>query len=148
VARIGAKSHSEQNCRTVLSISSKIVLGYVFLEHFSRMLAMAKVLGSIFLYFPSSFVSQSKFFYCFLFLNIRLSAPPPKNVAPNIEPRNFIRNVGIEVLTAVTMRNTVFWVYCPVIRSQTSTSAAGLALLFDPEDGHDIFLRNVGLSMN
>jgi hypothetical protein len=43
--------------------------------------------------------------------------------------------VGFEVLTAVVVESTIFW----------DTFHAGITLsLFDPEDGVDIFLRNVG----
>jgi hypothetical protein len=50
--------------------------------------------------------------------------------------------VGFEVLTAVVMKNTVFWDITP--RLPTCFHAGILlGLFFEPEDGGYMFLRNV-----
>jgi hypothetical protein len=56
--------------------------------------------------------------------------------------------VGFEVLTAVVMKNTILWDMTPYsllkANHHTSFHACILLGLFDPEDGSDMFLRNVG----
>jgi hypothetical protein len=76
-----------------------------------------------------------------------------------------IAHVRFEILTAVVMKSTIFWNITPcsplkvkptfrsnisstssvVGRAQLSTFHAGflISLFFDPEDGSDMFLRNV-----
>jgi hypothetical protein len=62
--------------------------------------------------------------------------------------KNSFRNikliiVGFEVLTAVVMKSTIFWDIKPC--SPLSVNRRFLLNLFlDPEDGGDVFLRNVG----
>jgi hypothetical protein len=78
-------------------------------------------------------------------------------------------DVGFEVLAAMVMESTIFWDITlssvesqPTFRKNISPSSSGsknkpskklatcfhagflLALFFDPEDGSDMFLRNVG----
>jgi hypothetical protein len=77
-------------------------------------------------------------------------------------------NMHSEVLTAVIMKLTVFWVVTPCklerlghfggrqtasqVKKQNKESGSRdcflLALIFDPEERDDIFPRNVGLSPN
>jgi hypothetical protein len=50
-----------------------------------------------------------------------------------------------KVLTAVVMKCTIFWDITPCSPSRVCSHAGFLlGLFFDPEDGGDIFLRNVG----
>jgi hypothetical protein len=54
---------------------------------------------------------------------------------------NHLCPVGFEVLTAVVMKISIFW----DIKLATCFHAGFLlGLFFDPEDGGDMFLRNVG----
>jgi hypothetical protein len=56
---------------------------------------------------------------------------------------------GLEVPTAVTMTNAEFWVVKPCSSERSRDSAGFLRdLLFCPEVGRDIFLRNVELYPN
>jgi hypothetical protein len=55
--------------------------------------------------------------------------------------------VGFEVLTAVVMKSTILWdkKYAEQETSvKTGATCFLLNLFFDPEDGGDIFFRNVG----
>jgi hypothetical protein len=56
------------------------------------------------------------------------------------------KNVGFEVLTTVIMNSAVFWVSTPCSLERTCRLSFLLRLLFHPENGGDVFLRNVGLS--
>jgi hypothetical protein len=82
--------------------------------------------------------------------------------------RSCLVDVAVEILTAVDMKNSVFWdvlpcspvkvnqcfggIYCLHLqglrvsqpRNQYETGSKMLYLFFDPEDGGDIFLQNVG----
>jgi hypothetical protein len=57
-----------------------------------------------------------------------------------------------EVLTAISMMSSIFWdatLYCPVEFNDVSEEPTAsikeyVSLLFDPEDGSNIFIRNVG----
>jgi hypothetical protein len=51
--------------------------------------------------------------------------------------RGNLNKSGFEVLTAVVMKSTVFWDIMPC-------SPLRVNRRFDPEDGGDMFLRNVG----
>jgi hypothetical protein len=55
--------------------------------------------------------------------------------------------VGFEVLTAVVMKSTIFWdiTLCSPLKVNRRCFHAVflLSLFFDPEDGGDMFLRNV-----
>jgi hypothetical protein len=66
---------------------------------------------------------------------------------------------GFEVLTAVVMKYTIFWDITPCSPLKVNRRFGGiyslllatcfyagflLGLFFDPEDGGDMFLRNVG----
>jgi hypothetical protein len=56
-------------------------------------------------------------------------------------------NVGFGVLTPVVMKSTIFWdtTACSRLSRLATCFNVGILLsLFDPEDGDDIFLRNVG----
>jgi hypothetical protein len=66
--------------------------------------------------------------------------------------------VGFDVLTAMVMKSTIFWDIRPCSPLKVKRRFGGtcgsacrllhagflLGLLFDPEDGEDIFLQNVG----
>jgi hypothetical protein len=57
--------------------------------------------------------------------------------------------VGVEILTAVVMKSTVFWDITPCsplkVNGPAACFHAGIFLgLFEPEDRGDMFLRNVG----
>jgi hypothetical protein len=52
--------------------------------------------------------------------------------------------VGFEVLIAVVMRSTVFWDIRRALLATCFYAGFLLGLFFDPEDGGDMFLRNVG----
>jgi hypothetical protein len=66
--------------------------------------------------------------------------------------------VGIEVLTAVVTKSPIFWDITPCSTLKVNRSFVEhvtsifwllhdgffLGLLFDPDDGGDMFLRNVG----
>jgi hypothetical protein len=74
----------------------------------------------------------------------------------------YIRYVGFEVLTAVFMKSIIFWDITPCsllkviirfggtyhlhlqARFPTSFHSGILLGLFDPEDGGDMYLRNIG----
>jgi hypothetical protein len=51
-------------------------------------------------------------------------------------------NVGFEVLTAVVMKSTVFW--DSTLLATCYHAGFLLGLFFNPEDGGDMVLRNVG----
>jgi hypothetical protein len=53
---------------------------------------------------------------------------------------------GFQILTLATVKKAVFWVLTPCT-SETAWSLL-LGLIFNPEDGSDIFLRNVWLYLN
>jgi hypothetical protein len=72
-------------------------------------------------------------------------------------------NVGVEVLTAVVMKGTIFWDITPCSPLKVNRRFGGtyllhlhgsvfhlltrwflLGLFFDPKDGGDMFLRKVG----
>jgi hypothetical protein len=58
---------------------------------------------------------------------------------------NTVLNVRFEVLTAVLTKISLFWNITPsLFATFFHTSFFLLGLFFDPEDGSDIFLRNVG----
>jgi hypothetical protein len=54
--------------------------------------------------------------------------------------------IGFEVLTAVVMKSSIFWVITPCSKLLATCFHSGLllGLFFGPEDRGDIFLRNVG----
>jgi hypothetical protein len=63
--------------------------------------------------------------------------------------------IGFEVLTAVVMKSTIFWDITPCSPLSVNQSESGwqaelfhagflLGLFFGPEDGGDMFLRNIG----
>jgi hypothetical protein len=53
--------------------------------------------------------------------------------------------VGFEVSTAVVMKSTIFWDITPCSLLATCFQAGFLLGIFlDPEDGGDMFFRNVG----
>jgi hypothetical protein len=60
--------------------------------------------------------------------------------------------VGFEVLTAVVMKFAIFWdiALCSLYMSWLGylPSLVSCSLIFDPEDGGDTFLRNVGSYMD
>jgi hypothetical protein len=56
--------------------------------------------------------------------------------------------IVFEVITAVAVETTVFWIVAPCSWGRELCFCLLLGFLFDPEDGVDIFLRNVGLSPN
>jgi hypothetical protein len=72
-------------------------------------------------------------------------------------------DVGFEVLTAVVMKSIIFWDIAPCgplsvnrrfggtyylhlegLKTSAFTLVSCSAYFFDPEDGGDVFLRNVG----
>jgi hypothetical protein len=70
-------------------------------------------------------------------------------VRTNSKPDKHIQRVGLEVFTAVVMKSIIFWDMAPCTplsfdRPATCLLAGLLKLFFDPEDGGDMFLRNVG----
>jgi hypothetical protein len=64
----------------------------------------------------------------------------------------YIKFIGFEVITGVTMKSSVLWDIAPCspvkvnLRFGCCLLHAGslLGLLFNSEDGGDIFLRNIG----
>jgi hypothetical protein len=66
-----------------------------------------------------------------------------------VEP--VVTYVGFEVLTAVVMKNTVFWDITPCSRMKVRAASRAtsfhscilLGSLLDPEDGGDVILRNL-----
>jgi hypothetical protein len=52
--------------------------------------------------------------------------------------------VGFEVLTAVVMKSTIFWDITQNICLPPAFTLISCSAIFDPEDGGDMFLRNVG----
>jgi hypothetical protein len=53
----------------------------------------------------------------------------------------------VEVLTAVVLKITIFWditPFSPLLLSTCFYAGFLLVLFFDPEDGGDMFLQNVG----
>jgi hypothetical protein len=54
--------------------------------------------------------------------------------------------VRFEVFTAVVMKSTIFWniTSCSPLLATCFHAGFLLGLFFDPEDGGDMFLRNVG----
>jgi hypothetical protein len=61
-----------------------------------------------------------------------------------------MNSVGFEVLTAVVMNCTIFWDITPcsplsgIMLATWFHAGLFLSLFFYPEDGGEIFLRNVG----
>jgi hypothetical protein len=53
-------------------------------------------------------------------------------------------DIRFEVFTAVTMKNVVFWDVAPCGSPATCSSWFLARGFFNPEDGGDTFLRNVG----
>lgn len=72
----------------------------------------------------------------------------------HLSSSTFLYDLGFEILTAVTLKTTVFWIGKPCISenasfSWTPTSVCPIfGLLFDPENDCDIVLRNFGLTRN
>jgi hypothetical protein len=60
----------------------------------------------------------------------------------------YIHKAGFEVLAAVVMKNSLFWdiKLCSPLKfnQEPASSCFLLGLFFDPENGWDMFLRNVG----
>jgi hypothetical protein len=54
-----------------------------------------------------------------------------------------INDVVFGILTAVAMKSSTFWDITPCSRALLA-ACFFLALLFSPEDGGDMFLRNFG----
>jgi hypothetical protein len=52
--------------------------------------------------------------------------------------------VGFEVLTPVVMKSAIFWDITACSPLKVNISEEHVTWFFDPEDGGDMFLRNVG----
>jgi hypothetical protein len=57
---------------------------------------------------------------------------------------NKLRIVRFEVFTAMTMKNIVFWDVAPCGVQSVTCLTGNLVFFTCPEDGGDMFLRNVG----
>jgi hypothetical protein len=52
--------------------------------------------------------------------------------------------VGFEVLSAVVMKSSIFWDISQALLGTCFQAGFLLGSFFDPEDGGDMFFRNVG----
>jgi hypothetical protein len=65
--------------------------------------------------------------------------------------KTILEYLGFEVLTAVVIKSSIFWDIMPCIPGKLISSwyllHAGflIGLIFDPDDGGDMLLRNIGL---
>jgi hypothetical protein len=77
-------------------------------------------------------------------------------VAMALSLKRYFSTVGLEILLAETVSNMDFWVLTPRNSEKPDVSDESsrlllvgclYGLLFGPEDGHDMFLRNLGLTL-
>jgi hypothetical protein len=77
------------------------------------------------------------------------SASSPWHAANKITDNN-VFSVGFEVVTPMVMKSAIVWDITTYKALLATCFHAGflLGILFDPEDGGDMFLRNVGSLFN